>query len=76
LRLRDEPKLFAGMNARKPVVRQGRSNAPAPSNAAEPRLAILFRARHGTNFDPASEIDRQKMEEMLLASGSRSARLF
>jgi hypothetical protein len=32
--------------------------------------------RHATHFDAASVIDRWKMEQLLLVTGTRQARLF
>jgi hypothetical protein len=41
------------------------SGVPEPPPTA--RYAALFQARHGTSFDPASVLDQQKMEQLLLA---------
>jgi len=74
---RSESRLLADTKVRKqPMFRQGSSTAPALSVPSESRLASVFRLRHGTAFDPASETDRRKMEEMLLTAGTRSAKLF
>jgi hypothetical protein len=54
------------------ATRSARSAQPAPSSS---RYATLFRARHGTTYDPASITDRRKMELLLLSAGSRQAGL-
>ena len=71
---RHEAQLVAVARARpQPVIGLIRPIAPRALEAAEPPLIALFRTRHGTNFDRASEVDRRKMEELLLVTGSRSA---
>lgn len=69
----ERPSLFARLLPLKKTERSQRFAAPASAAKASafPKHQLaLFRARHGTNFDPASVMDRVKMERLI--GGSRT----
>lgn len=62
-----QPSLFARLWPVRKTERSRRSIAPQPAAPAAkipPRQLALFRARHGSPFDPASVVDRVKMERL------------
>jgi hypothetical protein len=65
--------LASAASQRSSEMRRVRPSATREVESAAPSLVTLFRVRHGTNFDRASEVDRRKMEDLLLVTGSRSA---
>lgn len=73
----DRPSFFARLWPVRKTERSRKFTAPlqpVPASRVSERQLALFRARHGTDFDPASVVDRVKMERLTHEHGSVAVR--